>query len=53
MQKFVCIMFSKRLSKSDMPKMFIGESEVMWSNNCSYLGITFFNGIWYIFQLLY
>ena len=24
--------------------MFIGESEVMWSNNCSYLGIMFCNG---------
>ena len=28
-KKSVCIMFGKRLSKSDMPKMFIGESEVM------------------------
>ena len=37
-------MFGKRLSKSDMPKMFIGESEVMWSNDCLYIGIMFCNG---------
>ena len=43
-KKSVCIMFGKRISKSDMPKMFIGESEVMWSNDCSYLGIMFFKG---------
>ena len=24
--------------------MFIGESEVMWNNDCSYLGIMFCNG---------
>ena len=36
-------MFGKRLSKPDMPKMFIGESDVMWSYDCSYLGIMFFS----------
>ena len=34
-KKSVCIMFGKRFRKSDMPKIFIGESEVMWSNDCS------------------
>ena len=43
-KKSVCIIFGKRLSKPDMPKMFIGESEVMWSNDCSYLGIMLCNG---------
>ena len=51
-KKLVCMIFGKRLSKSDMPKMFIGESEVVWSNDCSCLNIMFCNGKYFSCSIL-
>ena len=41
-KKSLCIIFGKRLSQSDMPKILMGENEVMWwSSVCSYLSVKF------------